>query len=233
VRYRTHAFPCDTAPDRREAVFHIWSWRIERGCYVTQRNPKSANKKTQRTAKTKRKDPHRRGEGPFSGSEGRTDGAPGTGVFRQKQAPMYDGWSLNGVEILDILVWDVLSDGECLTTQPRILTAAKCATRVAEEMGVVLGGKVGVKTRTVALVSANTHLGFVTDGILLRTIVSDRALSKYGCVIIDEAHERGINVDLILVLLKKTLTLRKDLKVGGGTRCGCPGGSQADTRRRS
>lgn len=144
-----------------------------------------------------------------------------------------DGWSLNGVEILDILVWDVLSDGECLTTQPRILTAAKCATRVAEEMGVVLGGKVGVKTRTVALVSANTHLGFVTDGILLRTIVSDRALSKYGCVIIDEAHERGINVDLILVLLKKTLTLRKDLKVGGGTRCGCPGGSQADTRRRS
>lgn len=35
VRYRTHAFSCDTAPDRREAVFHIWSWRIERGCYAT------------------------------------------------------------------------------------------------------------------------------------------------------------------------------------------------------
>ena len=80
-------------------------------------------------------------------------------------------------------------------------------------MGVRLGREVGYSTRQQRAIAPNTHLAFVTEGILLRSLVKDRALLQYSCVIIDEAHERGVMTDLILGLLRETVALRKDVKV--------------------
>ncbi|WP_233263177.1 ATP-dependent RNA helicase HrpA [Cognatiluteimonas profundi] len=98
-------------------------------------------------------------------------------------------------------------------TQPRRIAARAVARRVAEELQVPLGGAVGFQVRFNDSVSEQTAIKFMTDGILLAEIQSDRWLSRYDTLIIDEAHERSLNIDFLLGYLKQLLPRRPDLKV--------------------
>lgn len=98
-------------------------------------------------------------------------------------------------------------------TQPRRLAARTIAERIAEEMRVELGTTVGYKVRFTDQVSAETKIALMTDGILLNEIHRDRLLRRYDTIIIDEAHERSLNVDFLLGYLKRILPERPDLKV--------------------
>ena len=98
-------------------------------------------------------------------------------------------------------------------TQPRRIAARTVARRVAEELQVPSGGLVGYQVRFNDNVSDATAIKFMTDGILLAEIASDRWLSAYDTIIIDEAHERSLNIDFLLGYLKPLLGRRPDLKL--------------------
>ncbi|EHP5028442.1 ATP-dependent RNA helicase HrpA [Vibrio cholerae] len=98
-------------------------------------------------------------------------------------------------------------------TQPRRLAARSVANRIAEEMETELGGFVGYKVRFTDQISDQTQIKLMTDGILLAEIQNDRFLNQYDTIIIDEAHERSLNIDFILGYLKQLLQRRPDLKV--------------------
>ena len=98
-------------------------------------------------------------------------------------------------------------------TQPRRIAARAVARRVAEELQTQLGGAVGYQVRFTENVGEQTAVKFMTDGILLAEIQSDRWLSQYDTILIDEAHERSLNIDFLLGYLKQLLLKRKDLKV--------------------
>lgn len=98
-------------------------------------------------------------------------------------------------------------------TQPRRIAARSVARRVAEELGVELGGLVGYQVRFTEQVGEDTAIKFMTDGILLAEIQSDRWLSRYDTLILDEAHERSLNIDFLLGYLKGLLCRRRDLKL--------------------
>jgi ATP-dependent helicase HrpA len=98
-------------------------------------------------------------------------------------------------------------------TQPRRLAARTVAERVAEELATPLGGLVGWKIRFADQVGEHTLVKLMTDGILLAEIQSDRLLRQYDTLIIDEAHERSLNIDFMLGYLKQLLPRRPDLKV--------------------
>jgi ATP-dependent helicase HrpA len=98
-------------------------------------------------------------------------------------------------------------------TQPRRIAARAVARRVAEELQVPLGGAVGFQVRFNDNVSEQTAVKFMTDGILLAEIQTDRWLSHYDTIIVDEAHERSLNIDFLLGYLKQLLERRSDLKV--------------------
>ncbi|HAS6271097.1 TPA: ATP-dependent RNA helicase HrpA [Vibrio vulnificus] len=98
-------------------------------------------------------------------------------------------------------------------TQPRRLAARSVANRIAEEMETQLGDFVGYKVRFNDQISENTQIKLMTDGILLAEIQHDRFLNQYDTIIIDEAHERSLNIDFILGYLKELLPRRPDLKV--------------------
>ncbi len=98
-------------------------------------------------------------------------------------------------------------------TQPRRLAARSVAARIAEELKEPLGGAVGYKVRFKDQVSSASYIKVMTDGILLAETQSDRFLEQYDTLIIDEAHERSLNIDFLLGYLKQLLRKRKDLKV--------------------
>ena len=98
-------------------------------------------------------------------------------------------------------------------TQPRRIAARAVARRVAEELKTPLGGAVGYQVRFTENVGEQTAVKFMTDGILLAEIQSDRWLSQYDTILIDEAHERSLNIDFLLGYLKQLLQKRRDLKV--------------------
>lgn len=98
-------------------------------------------------------------------------------------------------------------------TQPRRLAARSVASRIAEELKCELGQAVGYKVRFNDQVSPDSYVKLMTDGILLAEIQHDRFLSQYDTLIIDEAHERSLNIDFILGYLKQLLPKRPDLKV--------------------
>ncbi|MDR1075595.1 MAG: ATP-dependent RNA helicase HrpA [Xanthomonadaceae bacterium] len=98
-------------------------------------------------------------------------------------------------------------------TQPRRIAARAVARRVAEELHTPLGEKVGYQVRFTEQVGDDTRIKFMTDGILLAEIASDRWLSAYDTIIVDEAHERSLNIDFLLGYLKQLLRKRRDLKV--------------------
>jgi ATP-dependent helicase HrpA len=98
-------------------------------------------------------------------------------------------------------------------TQPRRLAARALAARIAEEVGQPVGRSVGFRVRFADQASDATRLLLMTDGLLLAELTSDPLLRRYDTVIVDEAHERTLNVDLLMGVLKRLLPLRPDLKV--------------------
>ncbi|MBS7599965.1 ATP-dependent RNA helicase HrpA [Pseudomonas sp. RC2C2] len=98
-------------------------------------------------------------------------------------------------------------------TQPRRIAARSVATRVAEELGTPLGALVGYQVRFEDQSDANTLVKLMTDGILLAETQHDRFLERYDTIIVDEAHERSLNIDFLLGYLKTLLPRRPDLKV--------------------
>ena len=98
-------------------------------------------------------------------------------------------------------------------TQPRRIAARAVANRVAEELQTAVGGAVGFQVRFNEQVGERTYLKFMTDGILLAEIQSDPWLSRYDTLIIDEAHERSLNIDFLLGYLKSLSNRRRDLKI--------------------
>jgi ATP-dependent RNA helicase HrpA len=98
-------------------------------------------------------------------------------------------------------------------TQPRRLAARALAARIAEELSQPLGRTIGYRVRFADQVSDATRVVLMTDGLLLAELSQDPLLSRYDTVIVDEAHERSLNVDLLLGVLKRLLPRRPDLKV--------------------
>lgn len=98
-------------------------------------------------------------------------------------------------------------------TQPRRVAAMSVAKRVSEEMEVKLGGLVGYAIRFEDCTSKETVIKYMTDGVLLRECLTESNLEKYSCIIMDEAHERALNTDILMGLFKKVLAKRRDLKL--------------------
>ncbi|MEY4559444.1 MAG: hypothetical protein RLZ82_459, partial [Actinomycetota bacterium] len=98
-------------------------------------------------------------------------------------------------------------------TQPRRIAARAVAERISEELKVELGGLVGYQVRFTDKASADTKVKVMTDGILLNAMQRHRNLEPYDTIIIDEAHERSLNIDFLLGYLKQLLPKRPDLKV--------------------
>ena len=103
--------------------------------------------------------------------------------------------------------------GQIGHTQPRRLAARSVATRISEELGEPLGKTISFKVRFTEEGSKDSIVKLMTDGILLAELGSDKFLTRYDTIIIDEAHERSLNIDFILGYLKRLLPKRPDLKV--------------------
>jgi ATP-dependent RNA helicase HrpA len=103
--------------------------------------------------------------------------------------------------------------GQIGHTQPRRIAARSVAERIAEELGTGIGAAVGYKVRFTDASSDGTLIKVMTDGILLAEMQRDRQLRRYDTLIIDEAHERSLNIDFILGYLKRLLPARPGLKV--------------------
>ncbi|VFR00076.1 unnamed protein product [Cuscuta campestris] len=98
-------------------------------------------------------------------------------------------------------------------TQPRRVAAMSVAKRVSEEMETKLGDKVGYAIRFEDVTGPNTVIKYMTDGVLLRETLKDSDLEKYSIVVMDEAHERSLNTDVLFGILKKVVSRRRDFKL--------------------
>ena len=105
------------------------------------------------------------------------------------------------------------SHNRIAVTQPRRLAAVTMAERVAEELKCEVGGLVGFRHRFGRKISSDTRIEFMTDGVLLAETRFDPLLGAYDTIIVDEAHERSLNIDFLLGILKRILERRRDLKV--------------------
>src|SRR4051812_34983911 len=105
------------------------------------------------------------------------------------------------------------ANGRIGHTQPRRIAARAVAARVAEELGTELGGVVGSKVRFHEQVGARTAIKIMTDGILLAETQGDRDLREYSAFILDEAHERSLNIDFLLGYMKQLVARRPELRV--------------------
>ena len=104
-------------------------------------------------------------------------------------------------------------DGLIGHTQPRRIAARSVATRIAEELNVPVGREVGFKVRFADSTSPQTYIKLMTDGILLAETQHDRWLDQYDTIIVDEAHERSLNIDFLLGYLHRLVSKRRELKV--------------------
>ncbi|KAL2903601.1 putative pre-mRNA-splicing factor ATP-dependent RNA helicase DEAH4 [Bienertia sinuspersici] len=98
--------------------------------------------------------------------------------------------------------------GTICVTQPRRVAAVSVARRVSQEMGVPLGEQVGYAIRFEDRTSSKTRIKYLTDGVLLRESLSDPELSSYSVIILDEAHERSLNMDILMGLVKRLVGIR-------------------------
>ncbi len=99
-------------------------------------------------------------------------------------------------------------------TQPRRVAAMSMAARVAHELSLT-SSKVSYQIRYDATVSPSTSIKFMTDGVLLRELATDFLLSRYSVVIIDEAHERSMNTDILIGVLSRVMQLREEMWKSG------------------
>ena len=104
-------------------------------------------------------------------------------------------------------------DGFIGHTQPRRIAARSVAARIAEELASPLGRDVGFKVRFAESLSPQTYIKLMTDGILLAETQGDAYLDQYDTIILDEAHERSLNIDFLIGYLKRLLPKRRDLKL--------------------
>jgi len=124
-----------------------------------------------------------------------------TGSGKTTQMPQYlmeDGYATGGM---------------VACTQPRRVAATSVAKRVSEEVGCRLGEQVGYSIRFEDNTSKDTVLKYMTDGMLMREYLADSRLMRYKVIILDEAHERTINTDILMGLLKDLLKSRRDLRL--------------------
>ncbi|WFD35383.1 RNA helicase [Malassezia cuniculi] len=98
-------------------------------------------------------------------------------------------------------------------TQPRRVAAMSVAKRVSEEMECELGSTVGYSIRFEDCTSPETKIKYMTDGVMLRESLTERDLDRYSAIILDEAHERSLSTDVLMGLIKKVLSRRRDLKL--------------------
>src|SRR6266513_5628180 len=105
------------------------------------------------------------------------------------------------------------SAGRIRHTQPRRIAARSVAARVADELGTKVGALVGYKVRFHESVGPDTAIKLMTDGILLAETQGDPELRQYGSIILDEAHERSLNIDFLIGYLRKLIEIRSDLRV--------------------
>lgn len=105
------------------------------------------------------------------------------------------------------------ASGRIGCTQPRRVAAMSVAKRVAEEVGCRLGQEVGYTIRFEDCTSPETKIKYMTDGMLMRECLVDSTMSQYSVIILDEAHERTVNTDVLFGLLKQATKKRKDLKI--------------------
>jgi ATP-dependent RNA helicase DHX37/DHR1 len=95
-------------------------------------------------------------------------------------------------------------------TQPRRVAAMSMASRIAQELSLT-SSRVSYQIRYDATVSTSTSIKFMTDGVLLRELSSDFLLNKYSVIIIDEAHERSMNTDILIGVLSRVIKLREEM----------------------
>ena len=112
-----------------------------------------------------------------------------------------------------IFKFDLGLPGKIGITQPRRIAATSVAHFVADQLGCNVGENVGYKIRFDDSTAEGTSIKFMTDGILLREMQADPLLSEYSVIMVDEAHERSLNMDFLLGLLKRLLKQRSDLKL--------------------
>ena len=125
------------------------------------------------------------------------------------RAPTGSGKS---TQVPQMMLGSGLFDGQILVLQPRRLAARMLAARVAEERGSILGAEIGFQTRFETLVSPETRVRFITEGILPRMLLSNRSLSGVSAVVFDEFHERSLATNVGLALAKDLqASLRPDL----------------------
>ncbi|VVT52999.1 uncharacterized protein SAPINGB_P003353 [Magnusiomyces paraingens] len=139
-------------------------------------------------------------------------------IYHSTQIMVFVGETGSGktTQIPQFVVYDDLPqvDGKMIAcTQPRRVAAMSVAQRVADEMDVKLGQEVGYQIRFEDCTSSNTILKYMTDGMLLREAMTDPELSRYSCVILDEAHERTLATDILMGLIKTIADKRPDLKI--------------------
>ena len=120
-------------------------------------------------------------------------------------------------QVPQFLLDQIGASGRIAVTQPRRVAAITLAKRVADEMGTPCGSsspasKVGYSVRFDESTSPSTRIKFLTEGMLLQEMLRDPTMSQYGCIIVDEVHERSVNVDLILGFLKTLLLERRRKK---------------------
>ncbi|ORY85736.1 putative pre-mRNA splicing factor RNA helicase [Protomyces lactucae-debilis] len=139
-------------------------------------------------------------------------------MFHSTQILVFVGETGSGktTQIPQYVLYDDLPQREGLMvacTQPRRVAAMSVAQRVADELDVNLGQEVGYTIRFEDVTSKNTVLKYMTDGMLLREAMNDHMLSRYSCIILDEAHERTLATDILMGLMKKIAQNRPDLKI--------------------
>ncbi|KAF2218753.1 P-loop containing nucleoside triphosphate hydrolase protein, partial [Elsinoe ampelina] len=138
-------------------------------------------------------------------------GATGSGKTTQVPQMMFEsGYGSRIGEKASTVIEDKRTKGMIGVTQPRRVAATSVADRVATEMG-DMKSRVGHQVRFDSAVGPSTAIKFMTDGILLREVASDFTLSRYSAIIIDEAHERSVNTDILIGLLSRIVDLRADL----------------------
>ncbi|SCU99557.1 LANO_0F02278g1_1 [Lachancea nothofagi CBS 11611] len=139
-------------------------------------------------------------------------------IYQENQIMVFVGETGSGktTQIPQFVLFDEmphLQNTQVACTQPRRVAAMSVAQRVAEEMDVKLGEEVGYSIRFENKTSNKTILKYMTDGMLLREAMEDHDLSRYSCIVLDEAHERTLATDILMGLLKQVVARRPDLKI--------------------
>lgn len=139
-------------------------------------------------------------------------------LYQENQIMVFVGETGSGktTQIPQFVLFDEmphLENTQVAVTQPRRVAAMSVAQRVAEEMDVKLGEEVGYSIRFENKTSNKTILKYMTDGMLLREAMEDPNLSRYSCIVLDEAHERTLATDILMGLLKQVVVRRPDLKL--------------------